>query len=230
VPIGRLTPVNTAKASCCSSWGAWYGVFWVGRIVSTPQRYEADVKKLLICCHDFGASINSSSDDHNGVGVRLLAVLLDLQKLLIEQKTVLRLENPERALRISSGLHNLQAVVFLGQMGMVLVLLLVLGTAKTNALVISGWFLWIGLPLALFVLVFAERAFREEPQFLALLRYAILTATSSAVPAMLGGLAWRFEGWSVGVLALLLGSPLAFFAAWMRLEWLAGLVPQEKEP
>jgi hypothetical protein len=149
-----------------------------------------------------------------------------LQHLLTEQKTVLALENPERASRISSGLHVLQLAIFVVQLCILVSLTLFLGSGGNTSL--SGWFLWVGLPLAIFVLVFAERAFREEPKFLALLRYSILTATSSSVPAMLGGLAWRFEGMSLGVLVLLLCTFFAFFAAWMRLELLAGLVQQEK--
>lgn len=154
-------------------------------------------------------------------------MLTALQKLLNEQKTVLQLENPARAERISQGLHNLQSIIFVLQLGILVLLVLWLGVGGRAT--ISGWFLWIGLPIALFVLVFAERAFREEPNFLALFRYAILTATSSAIPAMLGGLAWRFEGLSLGVLALLGSCPIAFFAAWIRLELLAALVPQQKD-
>jgi hypothetical protein len=149
-----------------------------------------------------------------------------LQYLLTEQKTILKLENPERAVRISSGLHVLQLAIFIVQLCILLVLMLFLGLGGNAN--ISGWFLWVGLPLALFVLVFAERAFREEPKFLALLRYSILTATASTVPAMLGGLAWRFEGLSLGVLLLFACTFFAFFAAWMRLELLSGLVQQEK--
>jgi hypothetical protein len=154
-------------------------------------------------------------------------MLSPLQTLLTEQKTILRLENPERAARISSGLGVLQLAIFIVQLGILLVLMLFLG-AGGNAEV-SGWFLWIGLPLALFVLFFAERAFREEPKFLALLRYSILTATASTVPAMLGALAWRFEGLSLGVVSLLVSSFIAFLAARIRLELLAGLIAQEKD-
>jgi hypothetical protein len=155
------------------------------------------------------------------------AVLAPLVELLNNQKTILQLENPERAVAIATGLHRLQGVVFGMQLVILALLLLALG-AGGNA-EISGWFLWIGLPLVLFVLVFAERAFREEPMLLALLRYGILTATASSLPAMLGALAWRFEGISLGVLLLLCSSPLAFFIAWVRLEVLAGLIPQDKE-
>lgn len=155
------------------------------------------------------------------------SVLFGIRQLLTEQKTILRLENPARGAHITHGLHNLQSVVFLVQLGILLVLVLLLGTGGRAS--VSVWFLWVGLPITLFVLVFAELAFREEPNFLALFRYAILTATSSAVPAMLAGLAWRFEGLSLGVLALLGFCPIAFFAARMRLELLAALVPQEKD-
>jgi hypothetical protein len=154
-------------------------------------------------------------------------MLAPLHDLLTNQKAILRLENPERGWRISSGLHVLQGMMFAMQLAVLALLMLVLGSGSSAN--VSGWFLWIGVPLALFVLVFAERAWREEPKFLGLLRYSILTATTCAVPAMLGALAWRFEGISLGVVALLVSSPVAFFVAWLRLELLAGLVAQEKD-
>jgi hypothetical protein len=154
-------------------------------------------------------------------------VFAPLVELLTRQKTILQLENPERTVRISAGLHRLQTVVFVVQLLILILLMLILGAGGNAS--ISGWFLWVGLPLTLFVLVFAERAWREEPKFLPLLRYSILTATASAIPAMLGALAWRFEGISLGVLLLLVSSPLAFFVAWVRLEVLSGLIVQEKE-
>jgi hypothetical protein len=154
-------------------------------------------------------------------------MLAPLQSLLTNHKAILRLENPERGWRISSGLHLLQGAVFVVQLAVLGLMLLALGGGGNAS--VSGWFLWIGLPLALFVLVFTERAWREEPKFLALLRYSILTATSSAVPAMLGGLAWRFEGISLGVVVLLVSSLAAFVVAWVRLGVLAGLVAQEKD-
>jgi hypothetical protein len=94
---------------------------------------------------------------------------------------------------------------------------------------VSQWFLLIGISLTAFAIIFSERAFREEPDFLALLRLCILTSVSSAIPAMLAALAWRFEGLTLGVLGLLSSSSIAFLICWNRLELLVALIPQDRE-
>jgi hypothetical protein len=156
-------------------------------------------------------------------------MLEKLRLLLIEQKTVLCLDNPMRGFRISQGLHQLQLVMFLVQIVVLLVLVLFAKSSGSRVLV-SNWFLIIGISLVVFMAVFSERAFREEPSFLALLRLCILTSVSSAIPAMLGTLAWLFEGLTWGVLGLFGSSLVAFVVCWSRLTLLAGLVPQILEP
>jgi hypothetical protein len=154
-----------------------------------------------------------------------------LQRLLIEQKAVLRLENPERGWRITQGFHQLQLGIFGVQiliLGIITAVLMVF-SGSTRAVIISNWFLVIGIALTAFALVFAERAFREEPNFLALLRFCILTSVSNAIPAMLATLALRFEGVTLGVLGLFISSLFAFFICWNRLELLAAFVPQSLE-
>ena len=158
-------------------------------------------------------------------------MLKKLQKLLIEQKAVLHLDNPQRGLRITEGLHQLQLTIFLSQMLIliVLVVLLMLFGSPTRVVTVSNWFLLIGISLTAFAIIFSERAFREEPNFLALLRLCILTSVSSAIPTMLAALGWRFEGLTLGVTGLLLSSLMAFFICWNRLELLAAFIPQDQE-
>jgi hypothetical protein len=158
-------------------------------------------------------------------------VFYELQKLLIEQKVVLRLNNPERGLRITQGFHQLQVIIFLVQILIftILTVFLTLFGSATREVVISQWFLLIGISLTAFVIIFSERAFREEPNFLALLRLCVLTSVSSAIPTMLAALAWRFEGLTLGVLGLLGSSGIAFVICWIRLELLAVLIPQNQE-
>ena len=157
-------------------------------------------------------------------------MLEKLQKLLIEQKSVLRLDNPKRGLRITQGFHPLQLIIFLVQMLILMIITgLLLFSGSTRVVVVSNWFLPIGISLTAFAIIFSERAFREEPDFLALLRLCILTSVSSAIPAMLAALAWRFEGLTFGVLGLFGSSLMAFLVCWTRLELLAVLVPQNQE-
>lgn len=158
-------------------------------------------------------------------------MLEKLQKLLIEQKAVLHLSNPQRGMRISEGFHQLQILIFLVQFVILLILItaLMLFGGVTRVVLVSNWFLIIGISLTAFALIFSETAFREEPNFLALLRLCILTSVSSAIPAMLAALAWRFEGLTLGVGGLLISSIVAFFICWTRLELLAVLIPQNLE-
>jgi hypothetical protein len=158
-------------------------------------------------------------------------VFYELQKLLIEQKTVLRLENPQRVLQITAGFHQLQLLIFLVQLLILTILtgLLMLFGTSTRVVSVSHWFLVIGVSLTAFAIIFSEWAFREEPNFLALLRLCILSAVSSAIPTMLAALAWRFEGFTLGVLGLLGSSLIAFLICWNRLELLAALIPQDQE-
>jgi hypothetical protein len=152
-------------------------------------------------------------------------MLEKLRLLLIEQKTVLGLDNPMRGFRITQGLHQLQLVMFLVQLLVLLVLMIFTKTSAQQVLV-SNWFLVIGIALPVFMIIFSEIAFREEPNFLGLLRLTILTTVSSAIPAMLGALAWLFEGLTLGVVGLLFSSLIAFLVCWSRLQLLAILVPQ----
>ncbi len=152
-------------------------------------------------------------------------MLEKLRLLLIEQKTVLGLDNPMRGIRIAQGLHQLQLVMFLVQL-LVLLVLVLLTKNSAQLVLVSNWFLVIGIALPVFVIIFSEIAFREEPNFLGLLRLSILTTVSSAIPAMLGALAWLFEGLTWGMLGLLFSSVLAFLVCWSRLILLATLVPQ----
>ncbi|MEY4529361.1 MAG: hypothetical protein RLZZ156_82 [Deinococcota bacterium] len=157
-------------------------------------------------------------------------MLEKLQQLLIEQKAVLRLDNPQRAMRITQGFHQLQLIIFLTQLLILIILVgLLLMAGSTRAVSISNWFLIIGISLTAFAMIFSEKAFREEPTFLALLRLCILTSVSSSIPAMLAALAWRFEGLTLGVLGLFFSSLTAFFICWTRLELLATLIPQNPE-
>ena len=155
-------------------------------------------------------------------------MLEKLRLLLVEQKIVLRLENPERGNRITIGLRQLQIVVFVLQLIIFGLLVLILAQDAPRVVAISGWFFAIAIPLPIFTAVFSELAFREEPSFMALLRLCILTAVSSTIPAMLAALAWLFEGLTLGVAGLFSSSLIAFVVGWMRLELLAGLVPQIK--
>ena len=156
--------------------------------------------------------------------------LQNLRQLLTD-KTILRATNPTRARRITLGLHQLQSAIFIVQcavlLGLVLGLWLTRGTTE-RLVSVSGWFLIIGLALSLLVAGWSELAYREEPSFAMLLRWTILNATSSSIPIMLAGLAWLFEGLTVGVGFLTLGSVAAFFVSWQRLELLAMLVPQQQ--
>lgn len=158
-------------------------------------------------------------------------MLEKLQRLLIEQKTVLRLANPERGVRVAQGLRQLQIAMFVVQVGLIfLVMLGILLTRGSSRVVeVWTWFLVIGVSLHVFAAVFSERAFREEPSFPTLMRFCILTAVSSAIPAMLAALAFLFEGFSWGVLGLLASSLVAFVIGRSRLELLSFLVPQLQE-
>ncbi len=155
-------------------------------------------------------------------------MLEKLRLLLVEQKTVLRLENTERAWRIVAGLRQLQIVIFGSQVLIFGIMMLILTRSNQPPVLISGWFFAIGIPLHIFAAVFSELGLREEPGFLALLRQCILTSVSSAIPAMLAALAWLFEGLTLGVAGLFGSSLIAFMFCWVRLELLAGLVPQIK--
>ena len=158
-------------------------------------------------------------------------MLEKLQKLLIEQKSVLQLDNPQRGLRITQGFHQLQLIIFWLQVLIFLIVtgLLVVFGESTRAVIVSNWFLLIGISLTAFTIIFSERAFREEPNFLGLLRLCILTSVSSAIPVMLATLAWRFEGLTLGVLGLFGSSLVAFLVCWTRLELLAVLIPKSSE-
>ncbi len=155
-------------------------------------------------------------------------MLEKLRLLLVEQKIVLRLENPERGAKVTIGLRQLQIAMFISQWLIFGLLILILARDTPRVVAVSGWFFAIAIPLPIFVAVFSELAFREEPSFTALLRLCIQTAVSSSIPAMLAALAWLFEGLTLGVAGLFGSSLIAFVVCWVRLELLAGLVPQIK--
>jgi hypothetical protein len=89
----------------------------------------------------------------------------------------------------------------------------------------AWWFLLIGLAIFVFMALFAERAFWEEPSTRAGLHLAILLGVSSSLLAILGFLALVLEGLTLGVAALLISSGAALYFSMLRVEGAALKIP-----
>jgi hypothetical protein len=95
----------------------------------------------------------------------------------------------------------------------------------------AWWFLLIGLTIYVFMALWAERAFWEEPSTRAGLHLAILLGVSSALLAILGFLALILEGLTLGVAALFISSGGALYLSMLRVEGAASKIPpSEFEP
>jgi hypothetical protein len=89
----------------------------------------------------------------------------------------------------------------------------------------AWWFLLIGFAIFVFMALFAERAFWEDPSTRAGLHLAILLGVSSSLLAILGFLALVLEGLTLGVAALLISSGAALYFCILRLEGAALRIP-----
>ncbi len=95
----------------------------------------------------------------------------------------------------------------------------------------AWWFLLIGLVIFVFMALFSERAFWEEPSTRAGLHLAILLGVSSSLLAILGFLALVIEGLTLGVAVLLISSGAALYFSLLRVEGAAlKIPPSEFEP
>ncbi len=157
-------------------------------------------------------------------------MLQNLQKLLIEQKQVLRAEQPARGLSIARGLHEAQIAIFLVQLILMIGLstILFIGGTTPKAYPFSGWFMAIGIPIAIFVAVFAELSLRQEPTFPNVLQYSILTGVTAAIPFNLGALVLLLEGVTIGAGILVGSSLVTIVIVHSRLDLLAFLIPQDQ--
>jgi hypothetical protein len=92
----------------------------------------------------------------------------------------------------------------------------------------AWWFLLIGFAIFVFMALFAERAFWEEPSTRAGLHLAILLGVSSSLLAILGFLGLVLEGLTLGVAALLISSGAALYFSMLRVEGAALQIPPPK--